>query len=128
MSNLTALVGAVVFAWLPEDEAPHHPGPKFRPVLVVDMDLERKQLCVAYGTSQRVDRCGRGEIVFTPKEIEKLSKPTKFCLGKAKWIPLSSSYLSKTGEGKNVAYLGRTPANRAADLLKRLEEVGYAYA
>lgn len=123
MSNLSALLGAVIFAWLPEDENPHRPGPKFRPVLVINTDPVSKRLQVAYGTSQRVDANGKGEITFRQNEIEGLSKDTKFCLGKSMWIPLSAKYLSQTGSAGNLAVLGIIPNSRTKELRMRLEEV-----
>lgn len=60
MSNPSPLIAAIIFAWFPEDENPHEPGPKFRPVLVIDVNLENKLIRVAKGTSQNVERCGRG--------------------------------------------------------------------
>lgn len=123
MSNLSALVGAVLFAWLPEDENPHRPGPKFRPVLVIDADPVSKRLRVAYGTSQRVGTNGKGEITFRQNEMEGLSKDTKFCLGKSKWIPLSAEYLSQTRSADKLTVLGLTPPLRRRELLQRMEEV-----
>lgn len=123
MSNLSALVGAIVFAWFPEDENPHQPGPKFRPVIVVDLDHDNKRIRVAYGTSQKVDRCGRGEISFAKGEINGLPKDTKFCLGKSKWIPLTKEYLADGKKSGGVTVLGRVPAKRARDVLHRLQEV-----
>lgn len=123
MSNLSALVGAILFAWLPEDENPRRPGPKFRPVLVVDADPVSMRLCVAYGTSQRVNTKGKGEITFRQGEITGLGKDTKFCLGKSKWIPLSAEYLSKPGSTSNPTVLGLIPPNRRREMVMRLEEV-----
>ncbi|MFC6674320.1 hypothetical protein [Marinobacterium aestuariivivens] len=124
MSNLSALVGAILFAWLPEDEHPHRPGPKFRPVLVVDADPSGKRLCLAYGTSQRVEQNGKGEITFRKDEIEGLSKDTKFCIGKTKWIPLSAEYLSRTKKNAGgLAVLGFIPQKRSRELQMRIEEV-----
>lgn len=123
MSNLSALVGAVLFAWLPEDEHPHQPGPKYRPVLVIDADPEGKRVCLAYGTSQRVDQNGKGEITFRKDEVNGLTKDTKFCLGKTKWVPVAPEYLSKTKTAGGLTVLGMTPRNRTDDLVDRLEEV-----
>jgi hypothetical protein len=124
MYNLSALVGAILFAWLPEDENPHQPGPKFRPVLVVDSDPSGKRICVAYGTSQRVAQNRRGEITFRQDEIKGLSKDTKFCMGKTKWIPLSAEYLSQTRQNESgLSVLGFIPQKRSRELLLKIEEV-----
>jgi len=123
MSNLSALVGAILFAWLPEDETPHQPGPKFRPVLVINADPKAKRLLVAYGTSQNVERNGKGEITFRTTEVPGLTKDTKFCMAKAKWIPVSPQYLYQSPSAARLAVLGMFPRNRAHALRARLEEV-----
>lgn len=123
MSNLSALVGAILFAWFPEDENPHKPGPKFRPVLVVDVDPDQRRLCVAYGTSQHTDQNRIGEITFGQNEIEGLNRDTKFCLGKQKWIPMTNAYLSKTPSISKLAVLGFIPKRRTDDLILRIEEI-----
>ncbi len=124
MSNLSALVGAVLFAWMPEDEHPHSPGPKFRPVLVIDADADSRRLKVAYGTSQRTGVNHKGEITFQQNEIPGLRKDTKFCLGQSKWIPLSAEFLSRSGQSSDLAILGIIPKSRSRALLLRIEELG----
>lgn len=123
MSDLKALRGAFLFAWLPEDQHPHQPGPKFRPTIVVDVDPQTRRLCLAYGTSQKVDRNGRGEITFTKDEIQGLTKDTKFCLGKSKWVPMTAEYLSQCGSAGGLSVLGFVPKDRVPEILDRLEEV-----
>lgn len=123
MSNLSALVGAIIFAWMPQDENPNRPGPKFRPVLVIDADIESKRILVAYGTSQDVWRNNKGEITFTTHEVPGLTKDTKFCLAKAKWIDLSPEYLSKSLNSTKFTVLGMFPRRRSHELQVRLEEV-----
>ena len=127
MSKPSPLIGAIVFAWLPDDQRPHVPGPKFRPVLIVEADVENKRLLVAYGTSQKLDLCYPGEIVFQPEEIDGLSKATKFCLGKSKWIPISSEYLSKSRKNGGLAVLGRVPKHKSDHMLARATEVAHQY-
>lgn len=122
MFNPSALVGAIMFAWMPEDENPSRPGPKYRPVLVVSADPATKRLLVAYGTSRRVERNGKGELTIRREEINGLSCDTKFCLRNSKWIPLADAYLldNKT---KKPTVLGTIPRNRRDDLIDRLREV-----
>lgn len=126
MSNLSALRGVILFAWLPEDENPHRPGPKFRPVFVIDVDPEARRLLVAYGTSQRVEVNGLGEITFRKSEIEGLSRDTKFCLGKSKWIPLAKEYLSQSQSAEKLAVLGTIPSSRVRELWMRLSEIAHS--
>lgn len=121
MKDLTALVGAIVFAWLPEVENPHHPGPKFRPTLVIDTDNVNKRIKLAYGTSQKTNVNYAGEITFSSHEVTGLTKDTKFCIGKSFWIPMDNAYF--TDGDKNISLLGFIPKNRAVDLLDRVNEV-----
>ncbi|MGI2205186.1 toxin of addiction system [Shewanella oncorhynchi] len=120
MSNPAALVGVILFAWFPSDEHPNRPGPKFRPVLVVDADPSGSQLRLAYGTSQRVDENYRGELTFRSHEMEKLDKDTKFCLGRTRWVPVTPEYFVKDG---NQVIIGTIPKNRVRDLYLRVQEV-----
>lgn len=123
MSSTSALIGAVIFAWAPEDENPYVPGPKFRPVIVLDADPIQKRLLVAKGTSQRVKQCGRGEITFTTQDIKGLSTDTKFKLGNSQWIPIEKPYLSKDKNGSALSVLGIIPAHKRKSLLVALEEI-----
>ena len=118
MYNLSALAGAVILVRFPEDEHPNHPGPKRRPSLVAEIDHESRRLLVAYGTSQNVNRNGRGEITIRPCDIPGLNKDTKFCLAKARWIPITEEFL-----GKEITVIGMIPRYLARDLLERYEEI-----
>mgnify|MGYP003633492067 CR=1 FL=1 len=121
-SPLSALVGGVLLVWWPEDENPHHPGPKFRPGYVLDLDLTAKKVLIAYGTTQRLETQGAGEMVVTHAEMPTLKQDTKFCFRRTKWIPLSPSFLSKSQTGIDVIYVGSVPKARADDLLNALQE------
>lgn len=123
MSNLSALVGAILFAWMPDDQDPHRPGPKYRPVLVVKADPSTKRLCVAYGTSQHVERNGKGEVTFRKEDVEGLSKDTKFCFRNMKWIPVAPEYLSRNRTRGNPDLLGFIPKEYYKDVAHRLQEV-----
>ncbi|MBT43612.1 MAG: toxin of addiction system [Idiomarina sp.] len=92
MKNLSALVGAIVFAWLPESERPHAPGPKYRPVLVIDTDIKNRRIRLAYGTSQKTEVNYAGEITMAKDDVPGLSKDTKFALKKSFWVPLDNAY------------------------------------
>lgn len=121
MSNLSALVGAVVSCWFPQHDKPNYPGPKYRPALVAGCDAKAGKILVVYGTSQRTHLAGRGEITFSPSEIAGLQKDTKFCLRNAQWLPLQAEFFADNS-GK-ISVLGRTPAARANELLERIEEL-----
>lgn len=120
MSNLSALVGAVISCWYPQHDSPGLPGPKFRPVLVVGFDPEAKALHVVYGTSQHTHRNGRGEITFTPAEINGLSKDTKFSLRNAAWLPLSAEYFACAKGTYQI--LGSIPKARLGQLADAVAE------
>lgn len=123
-SPLSALVGGVLLVWWPEDENPRHPGPKFRPGYVMDLDVPNRRVRIAYGTSQRTECQGAGEIVITHAEMPTLKLDTKFCLRRSKWIPLAPEFLSKSQSGADVVYLGPPPVARADDFLNALAEAG----
>jgi len=120
MSNLSALVGAVISCWYPQHDKPSQPGPKFRPVLVVGFDSKAKRINVVYGSSQRTHQLGRGEITFTPDEINGLSKDTKFSLRNAAWLPLCSDFFA-CSSGK-YQILGTIPKARLGQLEDAIEE------
>ncbi|CAI10306.1 INTERPRO: probable CcdB protein, possible toxin of addiction system (plasmid) [Aromatoleum aromaticum EbN1] len=87
--------GEVVKAWMPETEEVCSPGRKFRPVFVVatdDRNGRTEVLCV-YGTSQHIDRIGRGEFVVSCSDLP-LEKPTKFSFRKMFWLPLDKTYFT----------------------------------
>lgn len=123
-SPLSALVGGVLLVWWPEDEHPNHPGPKFRPAYVMEIDLVKRKVLMAYGTSQRTNLQAVGEVIITQEEMPVLKRDTKFCMKRAKWIPLSSEFLSKSQTGADVLYLGPPPKGRADDFLNALMEAG----
>lgn len=121
MSNLSALVGAVVSCWFPQHDQPNLPGPKYRPALVAGCDAKAGKILVVYGTSQRTHLAGRGEISFSPSEIAGLSKDTKFCLRNAQWLPLKAEYFADNAGKINI--LGRIPSDRSREMKERIEEV-----
>lgn len=125
MSDLSALVGAVIFAWCPQSDRPHRPGPKYRPVLVIDLDLKKGLVKVAYGTKQKPHLCYPGEMLVKQEDLEGLSWDTKFCMGKAMWIPMNGEYLSKSKrpDGVQVTVLGRLPVKYVNHMIRGLEEV-----
>jgi len=114
--------GEVVGAWMPETEEVCSPGSKFRPVLVMAVDEHDGQIDVlcAYGTSQNVDRVGRGEFVVTPADL-RLEKTTKFCLRKMYWLPLEASYFARNGA---QAVAGRLSSKLLSKLAFAAKEVG----
>ncbi|MGP9796963.1 hypothetical protein ACT3UJ_06360 [Halomonas sp. 86] len=121
-SPLSALVGGILLVWWPEDEYPNRPGPKYRPGYVLDLDLAAKKVLIAYGTTQRLDVRGPGEVIVTHDEMCTLKQDTKFCFKRAKWLPLLPEFLSKSQSGADVIYVGAVPKARADDLLNAMEE------
>lgn len=123
MKNLNALIGAIVFAWFPEDENPQIAGPKYRPTLVVDIDQSKMMVRLAYGTSRNVLNHRRGEITYERHEIEGLTKDTKFCLGNTKWVSLSPEMFFRDKKHSKLSVIGFTPSNRVRDLMRSIEEI-----
>lgn len=121
MTNpLAPLIGACVWAWMPESENVLVPGPKLRPTLILEAD--EHGVLVAYGTSQNTDRYGPGEFVVTPDEMPGLSKATKFCLAKAFRLPFNKAFFLQHGQLKVAGIL---PASAKRKLALAAEEVGF---
>lgn len=93
MSNLSAPIGAILRARFPQAEAILRPGPKVRPVLVLDTATRsdgRMEVLVAYGTSQHPERIGYGNFTVQAHQTVSLRYDTRFDLNKVFWLPLSS--------------------------------------
>lgn len=123
MMNLSALRGAIVFAWFPEDENPHVAGPKYRPTLIVDINQSKMMVRLAYGTSQNTFNRRKGDITFEKHEIEGLSADTKFSLAKTKWVSLTPEMFFRDKQHSKLSVIGFTPSNRVRDLMQSIEEI-----
>lgn len=91
----TPHAGQIVLAWMPESEQVCAPGPKFRPVLILECAIgnhEQHEALVSYGTSQQTGICRLGEFTIHPGPETLLKKPTKFSLLKRMWLPLSVEF------------------------------------
>lgn len=119
MSNRSALIGAIVFVWLPEEGASSQPGPKFRPVYILDVVDGRAK--VAYGTSQRTREIFRGEFLIAHAEFPSLDKDTKFSLRRHYWIPLNEAFFTRNGK---LVSLGRLTPVLSQRVVTAAEEVG----
>lgn len=75
------------------------PGPKFRPCLVIAEEVRNghPMVLVVYGTSQHTNWSGATEVVVSPDGYKTLRKETKFCFGKAVWLPLRREYFTLNG-------------------------------
>lgn len=119
MCNRSALIGAIVFVWLPNEGAPTQPGPKFRPVYILDVADGRAK--VAYGTSQRTREIFRGEFLISHSEFPQLAKDTKFSLRKHYWIPLNEAFFTRHGK---LVSLGRLTPELSQRVVTAAEEIG----
>ena len=79
----------------------HQPGPKPRPVLVIDIGELRGEPAVevVYGTSQKVERLFPGEFAITPDDgsafVESgLSYATKFDTGRSLFLPFDDFWFA----------------------------------
>lgn len=108
----------VLYAWLPDHLNPNRPGPKYRPVLVLDVNSQTKELLVVYGTSQKTEYPGKGEFTV---HFDGLTKPTKFCLGYQRWIPATDRYLCKDGKKNIIGYLPHDYYDVLRDAIKDIE-------
>lgn len=122
MSDLKPLLGAVLYSWFPDVEHPHRPGPKYRPSIVIDIDPVARKVCLAYGTSQRVDLNYKGEITIRKDDMERLTKDTKFCLARRCWVPATPEYFS-ADKRKGFELIGKLPDDYIDEFYDRLMEV-----
>lgn len=87
--------GQIIWGQFPEMEHvfADECGKAGRPCLVLEVvDQGRDgqpEVLVAYGTSQHVERHGRGEFVLSTGDAPFLRKTTKFCLERRLWLPLA---------------------------------------
>lgn len=123
--NTSALLGAVIFSWFPEDEDPSSPGPKFRPTLIVEIDHKKRRLRLAKGTSQHTTHLGRGEFTVEKDNLDGLEKDTKFCLMNTKWVPLTTEFLSITKRSINFRVVGHLNLDCQKRLLRAISEVEF---
>lgn len=120
---ITNLVGSVIYAWFPDQASLVRPGLKFRPCLVVDVDLPSNTILLAYGSSQQTERWDRGQFTIKQSEMPALVKSTKFSLCSRLWLPMTAEYLSRNPECLlQVQVVGRVPRIVATRLLRALEE------
>lgn len=120
-SSTSALVGAIVFCWYPEDETSCQPGPKFRPAMILEVDEAHRRILVAYGTSQRTEQNGLGELTIRQDQMPKLPKSTRFCFRKRLWLPITADYFHGPNN-RGLSVIGFPPASMRTQLLNRLEE------
>jgi hypothetical protein len=109
-----------MYAWFPEHDHPNQPGPKYRPVIVLDVNSHTKEILVAYGTSQQVERNGRGEFILEQKHLVGLTANTKFCCDYRRWMPATDEYLFKNGKNR---ILGHLPKSYYSALMQAIREV-----
>lgn len=117
--------GAIYRCWFPNSETVFAKGDKFRPVLLMQVrrrEDETLEVFVAYGTSQRTDRIGRGEFVVRKSPTLGLEADTKFTLAKACWLPVTEHWFSdETG----VACLGTLPVKLHREFYRAAKECGF---
>lgn len=114
-------VGSVIYAWMPESETPHQPGPKYRPVLIVDVDDNNGAVCIAPGTTQKLDSVLRGQILIKKlHDGQGLQQTTKFKIDNARWVPASSDFLM--GHGQQYRFAGAIPIYKVRELYEVVRE------
>lgn len=118
-----SLLGAIVYCWLPLTEAPYEPGPKFRPVLVVEHDMQSGRVRVAPGTTRKLDLLYRGEFLVDDAEGgEGLHCTTKFKLLGSLWLSLQPRFF--LGHGRKFRCAGSVPLSRQRLFFEALREAG----
>nr|WP_298057465.1 hypothetical protein [uncultured Halomonas sp.] len=120
-SSQGSLLGAVLYCWMPHSETPLQPGPKFRPVLVIDHDTATNKVRVAPGTTQRLASLYRGEILIeSVLGGAGLHQPTKFKVKQASWLPLTPAFFK--GHGNEHRFGGVIPLHRVRELHEIVRE------
>lgn len=116
--------GAILCVWMPESEHVCVPGPKFRPVLLLDRARQEDgtlEVLVAYGTSQQTNCQGRADFVLRSAEAKFLHHDTKFRLEKRMWLPVTQAFFTNNG---HVQILGSVPPTALRRLLIAAKEAG----
>lgn len=108
----------VLKVWLPDHENPNQPGPKYRPVLLLDVNPLTNEILVIYGTSQNTSIIRRGEFTV---HLDCLAKPTKFCCSYQRWIPATDLYLCRNGEKHVLGFLTKNYYSPLLDALKEIQ-------
>ncbi|RYY74527.1 MAG: toxin of addiction system [Gammaproteobacteria bacterium] len=120
--NITKLVGSVIYAWFPDHTSSLRPGQKFRPCLIVDIDLDSNKVLLAYGTSQQTERQDRGQFTIKKSEMPSLTKDTKFSLCSRLWLPITAEFIYRSANDPRIEVCGQVPRSMATRLLRALEE------
>lgn len=130
MHHLSApRVGAIIRGRFPEQEDvfDDHRGKCRRPLLVLAIERQgdgATEVLVAYGTSQHINRCGRGEFVLTTEQAPFLNTATKFCLCRRLWLPLSTRHFPMGSSAGRCDVLGALPRNVLARVEQAATEAG----
>lgn len=125
MANASGtLLGAILYCWMPHVESPGSPGPKFRPALIIGHDVVNNKVCVAPGTTQRLDDQFCGEFIITEEDSvaggEGLHATTKFRLKDGIWLPLGPRFFM--GHGRKYRFAGAVPMRRQREFFEALRE------
>ena len=119
--------GQLVGCWFPYDNAPHAPGPKFRPVFVVAVNMhmleDHPKIGLIYGTGQATTvKLGP---VLMPHEFElnkgeggnSLDEQTRFDCSRFVWLPFTVEWF-KPSNGPVTMFrgFGKVPDGRLADV------------
>lgn len=121
----TPRAGDIVFAWMPESEQTDQPGPKFRPVLILECSAGQNgqlQVLVAYGTSQHTNAHGLGEFTVHPCPEAPLNKPTKFSLLKRMRLPLEQRFFADQDGFPHSS--GAVPVKTLGSFMRACQEAG----
>lgn len=106
-------VGDVVWVRFPFDERENHPANVTHPCLILELD-DAGRMLVAYGTSQHTSDVLEHEVLVDhqscgPEALAEmgLTKDTRFCLKRRKWVPMTGQFISK-----RIGHIPRRLLNR----------------
>lgn len=127
LKTLDPRVGDLLRCWLPQDDQPNKPGPKFRPVFFWGTKKVNGQLhfAVSYGTGQVAEEkeARNGGDIFVPaKAGDSLRKKDgRFDFNKIALIPAIDLYFTFDHQGQpfDVSRIPKELLNQVGDAMQR---------
>lgn len=119
--------GQLVGCWFPYDHAPHSPGPKFRPVFVVAVNMhmleDHPKIGLIYGTGQATTAKSGPVLMSHEFELDKgeggnsLDEQTRFDCSRFVWLPFTVEWFKPSyGPVAMFRGFGKVPDGRLADV------------
>lgn len=119
--------GQIVGCWFPYDHAPHAPGPKFRPVCVVAVNVhmleDHPKIGLVYGSGQATSAKSGPPLKPHEFELDKaeggnsLDEQTRFDCSRFVWLPFTVEWFkAPSGPATMFRGFGKVPDERLDDV------------